>query len=92
MDENYSKWVERQNHGVNEWLGKGHPIKEIEHYRIDVKLYADDRLIFRVRGHLIWFFSEPDMTLQELEQCIVNDIPYIKSVEFVTYSCSPIII
>lgn len=92
MDENYNKWVEHQNHEVNEWLGKGNPIREIEHYRIDVKPYVDDRMIFRVRGHLDWFFSEPGMTLQELEQRIVNDIPYIKSVEFVTYSCSPIII
>lgn len=38
-------------------------------------------------GNILNGFSKPGMTLQELEYCIVNDIPYIKFVEFVMDFC-----
>lgn len=92
MSDEYNEWVKRENEEVNDWINRGNPIREIEHYEVEFKLSYDNCIHFRVHGHLYWFTADENMTLQELERCIINDIPYIKSIQFIEYSYSPIII
>lgn len=88
----YNKWVEHEKQEVNYWINGGNHIREIEHYEVEFKLTYDNCIHFRVHGHLDWFTADENMTLQELERCIISDIPYIKSIQFVNYFNSPIII
>lgn len=92
MSDKYNEWVKRENEEVNDWINRGNPIREIEHYEVELKLSYDNCIHFRVYGHLDWFTADENMTLQELERCIISDIPYIKSIQFIKYSYSPIII
>lgn len=91
-DEKYNEWVNHEKQSVNEWTSKGIPIREIEQYPIEILPYTNSKIHFKVHTRIDWFTTDDEMTLKELENVIVNDIPYIKSVQFISYFCSPIII
>lgn len=92
IDKKYNEWVEREKHSVDEWVSKGLSFRELEQYPIEIGQYTENQIHFRVHGHLDWFTADENITLQELERCIISDIPYIKSIQFIKYSYSPIII
>ena len=93
MDEKYIKWVEHENELANDWIRKGHKAREIEGYVVEARPYHySDKILFRVYGNLEWYSAEPGMTLKQLEQHIVHDVSFIKSVQFIIYIDSPIII
>ena len=92
IDKKYNEWVEREKHSVDEWVSKGNSFCELEQYPIEIGQYTENQIRFKVRTRLDWFVSDVGMSLKELEDSIVNDIPYIKSIQFIKYSYSPIII
>lgn len=93
MDEKYIKWVEHENELTNDWIRRGHKVREIEGYVVEARpYYYSDKILFRIYGNLEWYSTEPGMTLKQLEQRMVQDVPFIKSVQFVIYIDSPIII
>ena len=92
-DEKYNEWVEKEKQSVDEWTSKGHSFREIEQYPIEILPYdTNNKISFKVRPMIDWFTTDDGMNLSELEDTIVNDIPYIKSVQFLYHFCSPIII
>jgi hypothetical protein len=92
MDEKYIKWVEHENELTNDWIRRGHKVREIEGYVVEARPYHySDKILFRIYGNLEWYSAEPGMTLKQLEQRMVQDVPFIKSVQFVIYIDSPII-
>lgn len=91
-DEKYNEWVKHEKQSVNEWTSKGNSFREIEQYQIEILPYTKNKIRFKVHTRIDWFTTDAGMTLMELEDSIVNDIPYIKSVQFISYFCSPIII
>ena len=92
IDKKYNEWVEREKHSVDEWVSKGISFRELEQYPIEIGQYTENQIRFKVRTRLDWFVADVGMSLTELEDAIVNDIPYIKSIQFIKYSYSPIII
>jgi len=92
IDKKYNEWVEREKHSVDEWVSKGNSFRELEQYPIEIGQYTENQIRFKVRTRLDWFVADVGMSLMELENAIVNDIPYIKSIQFIKYSYSPIII
>lgn len=92
-DEKYNEWAKKEKRSVDEWTSKGYSFREIEQYPIEILPYTtDNKIHFKVRTRLDWFTADDGMKLNELEETIVNDIPYVKSVQFLCHSYSPIII
>lgn len=93
MDKKYIEWVERKNELVNDWIHRGHTMREIDGYVVEARPYRySDKILFRIYGNMEWYFAEPGMSLKQLEQRMVQDVPFIKSVQFIIYIDSPIII
>jgi hypothetical protein len=92
IDKNYNEWVDHEKQLVDEFVSKGRSFSEIENYPIVILPYNEERMRFKVRTRIDYFVTDAGMTLAELENTIVNDIPYIKSVCFISYFGSPIII
>lgn len=92
IDKKYNEWVEREKQSVDEWVSKGNSFRELEQYPIEIAPYTENQIRFKVRTRLDWFATDAGMSLMELEDTIVKDIPYIKSVLFISHFCSPLII
>lgn len=77
MDENYNKCVEHFRKMFDNYKK---PFRKIEYYPIYFH-YADDGIWFRFHNELIYHHKD-NMTLKDLENKLMEDFPFIESVQF----------
>ena len=82
-DKDYNNWVQRQNDVYYDWVNKGKEFRIFENYPVYIKPYDDSTFRFRVHGFIMYFNTDEGMSLEDLAKQIMEDIPYIKNIQFI---------
>lgn len=82
-DKDYIDWVQRQNEEYYDWVNKGKEYRNFENYPVYIKPNDDNTIRFRTRGSIVYYNTDEGMTLKDLAKQIVEDIPYVKNVQFI---------
>lgn len=81
MDKDYIDQTNKMKEYFEKYIAKGFPYKKVDGYSVYITNYHDG-IYFRFQTSLIRWKLDDGMTLKDLEQRLIQDLPFIESVQF----------
>jgi hypothetical protein len=78
----YNEYVTHQQELWTEWVNAGKEWKEVEYWPVSFMRRQDGKIWFKLPKTIMWIVTDEGMTLKDIQDEILKDIPYVKSVQF----------
>lgn len=81
-NEFYNEYVAHQQELCTEFVNGGNELKEVEDWPISFMCLQDGKIRIKLPNTITWMVTDDGMTLKGIQDEILKDIPYVKSIQF----------